>query len=74
MTVTKMPKKYTLVIERDEEGWLVSEVVELPGCHTQAKSMDELIKRTKEAIEAYLEGNDHAVSFERFVGIQQIEV
>jgi len=50
-----MSKKYTLVIEKDEEGWLVSDVVELPGCHTQAKSMDVLLARTKEAISVYLE-------------------
>ena len=48
-----MKKKYTISIEKDEDDWLVSEVVELPGCHTQAKTMDELIKRTKEAIKAY---------------------
>lgn len=49
-----MAKKYTMIVEKDEEGWLVSEVVELPGCHTQAKSMDKLLERTKEAIQAYL--------------------
>jgi len=48
-----MTKRYTIIIEKDKEGWLVSEVVELPGCHTQAKSMDQLIERTKEALEAY---------------------
>jgi len=68
-----MTKKYTIVIEKDEEGWLVSEVVELPGCHTQAKSMDQLMERTKEAIQAYLGEDEHAVS-DRFVGVQQIEV
>ena len=50
-----MEKNYTLVIEKGEDGWLVSEVVELPGCHTQAKTMDQLIERTKDAIEGYLE-------------------
>ena len=50
-----MAKAYNIIIEKDEEGWYVSEVIELPGCHTQAKSMDELIERTKEAIKAYLE-------------------
>jgi predicted RNase H-like HicB family nuclease len=69
-----MKKKYTLIIEKDEDGWLVSEVVELPGCHTQAKTMDELLKRTKEAIEAYLENEDIAGSYDEFVGVQQIEV
>ncbi|MCX6742353.1 MAG: type II toxin-antitoxin system HicB family antitoxin [Candidatus Pacearchaeota archaeon] len=45
---------FNMLIEKDEDGYFVSEVIELPGCHTQAKSMDELIKRTKEAILLYL--------------------
>ena len=49
-----MKKHYTVLIERDEHDWLVSDVVELPGCHTQAKTMDELLIRTKEAIEGYV--------------------
>ena len=69
-----MAEKYTVIIERDEEGWLVSEVVELPGCHTQAKSMDQLLDRTKEAIQAYLETEEKPEISERFVGVQQIEV
>ncbi len=69
-----MPRKYTIIIERDEAGWLVSEVVELPGCHTQAKTMDELLKRTKEAIQAYLETEEPVEISEEFVGVQQIEV
>jgi len=39
-----------MVIERDEEGYFVADVSDLPGCHTQAKSLDTLIKRMKEAI------------------------
>ena len=46
--------EFNVIIEEDGEGYYVSEVVGLPGCHTQAKSMDELIKRTKEAISLYL--------------------
>ena len=46
--------EFNILIEKDEEGYFVSEVVELPGCHTQAKTMDELLKRTKEAITLYL--------------------
>jgi len=48
-----MVKTFNVIIERGEDGFLISEVVELPGCHTQAKSHDELIKRTKEAISLY---------------------
>jgi len=56
------------------EGWLVSDVVELPGCHTQAKNMDNLLERTKEAIQAYLETEEPLEIKEEFVGIQRIEV
>ena len=69
-----MSKKYTVIIEKDEEGYLVSEVVELPGCHTQAKNMDQLLERTKEAIQAYLETEEKPENYEEFVGVQQIEV
>ena len=68
-----MSRKYTVVIEKDEEGWFVSEVVELPGCHTQAKTLPELMERTQEAIQAYLGTEEPEVSGE-FVGVQQIEV
>lgn len=44
-------REFTIVIERDEEGYFVAEVPELPGCHTQAKSLDTLMKRMKEAID-----------------------
>ena len=68
-----MGKKYTVIVEKDEDGWLVSEVVGLPGCHTQAKTMPELLNRTREAIKAYLEIGEETASKE-FVGIQHIEV
>lgn len=67
-------KKFTVIIERDEDGWLVSDVVELQGCHTQAKTMDQLIERTREAIQACLADSEELIIPEEFVGIQQIEV
>ena len=69
-----MTKKYTVIIEKDEAGWFVSEVVELPGCHTQAKSLDELLERTKEAIKVYLGDKKTADISLEFVGVQQLEV
>ena len=65
-------KKYNILIEQDEDGWLVSEVVELPGCHTQAKTLDELMKRTKEAISLYLKSQKPEMG-NRFIGLQQLE-
>ena len=67
-----MAKKYTVVIEKDENDLFVSEVVELPGCHTQAKTIDELLARTKEEIEGYLEDVQPTEIALELVGVQQI--
>jgi len=64
---------FNIIIEKGEDGYLISEVVELPGCHTQAKSMDELLERTKEAISLYLEVEGRKFK-DNFLGIQKIEV
>lgn len=45
-----MDREFTVIIEKDKDGYYVAEVPELKGCHTQAKSLDELMERTKEAI------------------------
>jgi predicted RNase H-like HicB family nuclease len=50
-----MTRELTVVIERDEDGCLVASVPSLPGCHTQAKSMDELLERITEAVQLCLE-------------------
>jgi predicted RNase H-like HicB family nuclease len=68
-------RAFTVIIEKDKEGYFVGEVVELPGCHTQAKSLDELMKRIKEAIELYLDVQGEALEKEvEFVGIQEITI
>jgi predicted RNase H-like HicB family nuclease len=68
-------KAFTVIIEKDKEGYFVGEVVELPGCHTQAKSLDELMERIKEAIELYLDVQGEALEKElEFVGIQEITI
>ncbi|HLC73655.1 MAG TPA: type II toxin-antitoxin system HicB family antitoxin [Candidatus Nanoarchaeia archaeon] len=69
-----MAKKYTIIIEKDEDGWYVSEVVGLPGCHTQGKNIDQLLERTKEAIKAYVQNEEELEIDQEFIGIQQLEV
>ena len=69
-----MNKTYDVIIEKDVDGLYVANVPELPGCHTQAKSLDELMKRTKEVIELYLEVEKDESPANQFVGIQRIAV
>lgn len=69
-----MSEKYTVIVEQGEDGYLISEVVELPGCHTQAKTYDLLIERTKEAIVLYLEVQGKPETISKFLSLQQIEV
>jgi predicted RNase H-like HicB family nuclease len=52
--VMKQARRFTVVIERDEEGYYVATVPTLQGCHTQAKTLDTLMKRVREAIEVCL--------------------
>ena len=64
---------FNIIIEQGEDGYLLSEVVGLPGCHTQAKNMDELLARTKEAISLYLK--EQGTEFRNnFIGLQKLEV
>ncbi|HID27759.1 MAG TPA: type II toxin-antitoxin system HicB family antitoxin [Methanosarcinales archaeon] len=50
-----MIKKYKVVLEQGEDGWLVVTVPALPGCITQGKTFEEAMNNAKDAIEAYLE-------------------
>lgn len=68
-----MAEKFNVIIEEGEDGYLTSFVVEFPSCHTQARTYDELMKRTKEAISLYLSVKKPR-SKSKFLGLQQLEV
>lgn len=63
---------FSVVVEQDEDGAFIASVPTLPGCHTQARSLDELRTRIAEAIALHLE--EEGPPRTRFVGIQQVEV
>jgi len=50
-----LPRQFDVIIERDEEGYYVASVPQIPGCHTQARSLDEVTLRIREAVELCLE-------------------
>lgn len=64
--------EFSVIIEKDEDGYFVATVPALRGCHTQAKSLDVLMKRIKEAIELCLEVEE-PISNE-FIGVQKVAV
>jgi predicted RNase H-like HicB family nuclease len=69
-----MSHDFDVVIERDSESYYVASVPALPGCHTQARSLDELSERIKEAIELYREVEGEVPEPLDFVGIQRVTV
>jgi predicted RNase H-like HicB family nuclease len=69
-----LPRQFDVVIERDEEGYYVASVPQLSGCHTQARSLDEVTVRIREAIELCLEVEGAPEQSLEFIGIQRITV
>lgn len=72
-----MQQTFTVVIERDiGSGWLIGDVVELPGCHTEAPDLLLLEANIQEAIEVYLQTVDltQEEPLNEFVGTMQVKV
>jgi predicted RNase H-like HicB family nuclease len=69
-----MALQFDVVIERDEEGMYVASVPQLPGCHTDAASLDELMVEIREAIELCLDVQGTKPSGLEFVGIQRVTI
>lgn len=67
-----MAREFNVVIEKDEDGFFVASVPTLRGCHTQAKSLDVLMKRIREAIELCLEVEEPVIN--EFIGVQRVAV
>ena len=70
-----MRKEFNAIIEKDEDGYYVASVPALTGCHTQARSLDELMERIKEAIELCLEVESGPEQIQNdFIGVQKIYI
>jgi len=69
-----MACQFDVIIERDSENNFVGSVPALPGCHTQAQSLDVLMERIREAIELCLEVEGQPSENLDFVGVQRITV
>jgi predicted RNase H-like HicB family nuclease len=70
-----MERSFTVIVERDPESdWLVGEVVELPGCYSQAPDLPSLESNVSEAIRAYLLTCDPEEPLPDFVGTWRVRV
>lgn len=65
-------REFSVIIERDADGYFVASVPALRGCHTQAKSLDKLMERIREAIELCLEVEEPVSS--EFIGVQKVAI
>lgn len=70
----KLKREYSVIIERDKDGFYVATVPELRGCHTQAKSLDKLLERVREAIQLCLDVQGDTAGSPEFIGIQRVLV
>ena len=48
-------RRYTVILEQGEDGYVVVHCPALPGCWSQGKTRAEAISNAREAIELYLE-------------------
>jgi predicted RNase H-like HicB family nuclease len=67
-----MRTEFNVVIEKDADGYFFASVPALRGCHTQAKSLDVLMKRIREAIKLCLEVEQPVTN--EFIGVQRVTV
>ena len=69
-----MTRQFDVVVERDSHGFFVASVPALPGCHTQARSLDDLMTRIREAISLCMEAQGRSPENLDFVGVQRVTV
>ena len=65
-----MKREYSIIIEKDSDGFYNGTVAELKGCHSQAKSLDELMVKMKEVIMLYEDVVGKKKKRTKFVGIK----
>jgi predicted RNase H-like HicB family nuclease len=69
-----MTTEFDVVVERDAEGYFVASVPALHGCHTQARSLDQLMERVQEVIELCLEEQGQPTESLEFIGVQRVRI
>ena len=78
MKKSRRVQRFTVVLERDEDRLHVASIPALKGCHTQGRSLDQAMRRVREAAELWLEihreqrgGSPPTLDL---IGVQQLEI
>jgi predicted RNase H-like HicB family nuclease len=66
-------RKFTVLIERDENGVYIGSVPALKACYTEGESIEVLMERVREVVELCLEEDDKVEPLE-FVETRQITI
>lgn len=69
-----MSREFNVILDRDSEGYFVASVPFIRGGHTQAKSLDELMERIREAIDLCLEVEEDKAEILEFFGVRRVWV
>lgn len=65
-------RSFLVIVERDDDGYYIGSAPALRGCHTQGRTLDDLMANMREAIELWLEGPNEPLPPMQFVGVQQV--
>ena len=71
---TKGGRSFTVAIEKGEDGYYVASVVELPGCHTQARTLKELDVRDEGGDRLNLEAGGGDLKIPELVAVKKVRV
>ena len=64
---------FTVLIEKDENGWYIASVPDIPGCYTQGRTVEQVVERIREAVEVCLESDGDIKPLD-FIGVRKIEI
>ena len=78
MKKVRKTRRFTVVLERDEDGFYVASIPALAGCHTQGRSLDQAMRRIREAAELWLQVHRDrrggSLPTLDLVGVQELEI
>ena len=61
---------YHVPYERDDTGWWVASIREVPGCHSQGPTIDEVRRRVREALGLFVDDAESATLVDQQLSVE----